>query len=420
MTDRRALLRGVAGLGLGVGARTPATGSAGPSSDWQAAPATSAVAAFKISIPQAQITDLKQRLARTRWPDAELANDWSEGTRLSNLQALVEHWRTRYDWRRAETRINSWPQFRTQIDGLGIHFIHARSRHATALPLLLTHGWPGSIVEFLETLGPLTEPTEFGGRAEDAFHVIVPSLPGFGFSDKPRESGWDLSRTARAWGELMSRLGYSRWVAQGGDWGGGVTIELGQQKPAGLVGIHLNFALVIPQSLPGEGLSLDEERAWRAYLAWINDGSGYARIMATRPQSVGYGLADSPAGQAAWIYEKLQAWSDNTGVPESVLTPDEMLDNISLYWFTNSATSSARYYRANATRGFYAGRVELPVGVSVFPREIFRAPRSWVEQNYPNLIHFSELPRGGHFAAFEQPQLFVDEIRTCFRKLRAG
>ena len=250
--------------------------------------------------------------------------------------------------------------------------------------------------------------------------MVVPSLPGYGFSDKPREPGWDIARTAKAWGELMSRIGYSRWVAQGGDWGAAVTILLGQQKPAGLAAIHLNFPLVVPQELPSSGLSPEEERAARGYLAWVHDGSGYARIMATRPQSIGYGLADSPAGQAAWIYEKFQAWSDNTGVPESALTPDEMLDNISLYWFTNTATSSGRYYRENAARGFHLGRVELPVGVSVFPREIFRAPKTWVDQNYPKLIHWNELPRGGHFAAFEQPQLFVDELRTCFRKLRAG
>ncbi len=408
--SRRAVLRGMSGLAFAgsANAALPA---------WQLPAATPAVSKFSIAIPDADIVDLKQRLADTRWPDAEIANDWSEGTRLTNLQGLVAHWRSRYDWRSAERRLNGWPQFRTQIDGLGIHFIHARSKHVDALPLLLSHGWPGSIVEFLKTLGPLTDPTAFGGRAQDAFHVIVPSLPGFGFSDRPRERGWDLARTARAWGVLMARLGYTRWVAQGGDWGAGVTIELGQQKPAGLAAIHLNFPLVVPQVLPASGLSPDEERAARGYQTWVNDGSGYARIMATRPQTIGYGLADSPAGQAAWIYEKFQAWSDTSGAPESALTADEMLDNISLYWFTNTATSSARFYRENATRGFNGGRVEIPVGVSVFPREIYRAPKAWVEQSYPNLIYWNEPPRGGHFAAFEQPQLFVEEIRSCFAQL---
>ncbi len=416
--SRRALLGGVTGLGFAAGVHAFADTARAAEPGWKVAPATRAVEEFRIRIPDQDIRDLKRRLTNTRWPETETASDWSQGAKLSNLQALVDYWRSTHDWRRTEGRINAWPQFRTRIDDLGIHFIHARSRHDTALPLLLTHGWPGSIVEFLQTLGPLTDPTAFGGRAEDAFHVIVPSLPGFGFSDKPGAPGWDLGRTARAWGELMSRLGYPRWVAQGGDWGAGVTIELGQQKPAGLVGIHLNFPLVVPPSLPA-GMSPDEERAASAYQAWVDDGSGYARIMATRPQSIGYGLADSHAGQAAWIYEKFQAWSDNTGAPESALTPEEMLDNIALYWFTNTAASSGRYYRENASRGFYAGRVELPVGVSVFPREIFRAPRSWVAQAYPNLIHWNELPRGGHFAAFEEPQLFVDELRACFRTLRS-
>jgi len=418
--SRRSIFKGAAAATLAVGAGTSVVSDSASANDQDPAltKVTEAVQPFRIAVPASALADLNRRLEQTRWPEQETAPDWSQGSRLSKMRELVNYWRTRYDWRRAEQELNQWPQFRTRLDGLGIHFIHVKSKHSGAMPLLLTHGWPGSVIEFLKTVGPLTDPTRFGGKASDAFDVVIPSLPGFGFSDRPTEPGWDLTHTAKAWGELMNRLGYTRWVAQGGDWGGGVTIELGQQQPKGLAGVHLNFALVFPETIPASGMSPEESAAAKAFMSWVNDGSGYARIMATRPQTIGYGLADSPVAQASWIYEKFQAWSDNSGSPETALTFDEMLDNISLYWFTNTGASSGRYYRENITRTFSAGPIDIPVGVSVFPREIFRAPKSWVQQNYKNLIYWNELEKGGHFAAFEEPELFVGEMRACFAKLR--
>jgi pimeloyl-ACP methyl ester carboxylesterase len=375
---------------------------------------------FTLAVPDSQLDLLKRRLAMTRWPERETVDDWTQGVPLAKIQALVEYWGSRYDWRRCEATLNGLGQYRTEIDGLGIHFLHIRSRHADALPLLLTHGWPGSVIEFLKVVGPLTDPTAHGGRAEDAFHLVIPSLPGFGFSDKPSSTGWRLDRIAKAWAELMHRLGYERYVAQGGDWGAGVTTKLGQLKPPGLAGIHLNWAFVFPDPIPTEGLAPDEEAALAAAGRFIDQESGYFKLQGTRPQTVGYSLADSPAGQAAWIYEKFRAWTDNDGDPDKILTFDEMLDNIMLYWIPGTAASSARIYWENSDASYSGGQVDVPVGCSIFPREIYRIPRRWAEQTFPNLIYWNELDRGGHFAAFEQPQLFASEMRACFRSLRSA
>src|SRR5882724_761989 len=383
-------------------------------------PATKAVIPFKVSVPQRAIDDLKRRLASTRWPERETVGDWSQGVPLQKAQALVAYWRDKYDWRRFEARINAFPQYRTQIDGVGIHFIHVRSPQRNALPIILTHGWPGSVVEFMEVIGPLSDPTRYGGRAEDAFHVVVPSLPGFGFSDKPVETGWDVNRIARAWATLMPRLGYDRWVAQGGDWGAGVTHALAHQRPQGLIAAHVNWQFVFPEKLPENPTSAERRAIDRA--SWFaNDQNGYFREHATRPQTIGYPLADSAAGQALWIYEKFQAWTDNHGNPEHALAVDAMLDDISLYWFTDTAASSARIYWENnraGRAGLSAGRIELPMAASVFPHEIFCPPKAWAEALWPNLFYWNELDRGGHFAAFEQPRLFTEELRKAFRSRR--
>ncbi len=377
------------------------------------------IAPFTSRVPQSALDDLRQRLARTRWPERETVDDWSQGVPLAKMRALIDYWRTGYDWRRCEARLNRFPQFRTAIDGLGIHFIHARSRHPNALPLIITHGWPGSVIEFLEIIEPLTNPTAHGGRTEDAFQVIAPSLPGYGFSDKPAAPGWKADRIARAWAELMQRLGYRRYVAQGGDWGSFVTSTMAQQRAPGLTAIHLNMPLVVPDKLPAK-LTVEQQRAVDAQKRFETDQFGYFAIQGTRPQTIGYPLADSPAGQAAWIYEKFHAWTDNKGDPEDALTRDQMLDNITLYWLTNTAASSARMYAEHFDLGEAgnAGVVVLPVGVSIFPRELFPAPRDWAEQFYPKLIYWHEAERGGHFAAFEEPLLFVQELRAFARKVR--
>ncbi|MTV37379.1 epoxide hydrolase family protein [Duganella radicis] len=380
-------------------------------------PATSAITPFRVETPQALLDDLKLRLSMTRWPEQETGSGWSQGVPLKRMKDVAQHWQQRYDWRRAEAQLNAFPQFRTEIDAVGIHFLHVRSKHENALPLILTHGWPGSVFEFLKVIGPLVDPTAHGGKAEDAFHVVVPSLPGFGFSDKPVEKGWNVVRIAKAWGTLMARLGYSKWVAQGGDWGAGVTTALGHIKPAGLAGIHLNWQFVFPEKMPAT-LSADEQRAVDGVGRFLSSEYGYFNEQATRPQTVGEVLSSTPVGQAAWIYEKFQAWSDNGGDVENVLTRDEMLDDISLYWLTNTAASSARIYWENSPSSFSGGRLDLPVAVSVFPKEIYRAPRSWAEATYPQMIYWNEVERGGHFAAFEQPALFVAELRAGFAKLR--
>jgi epoxide hydrolase len=378
------------------------------------------VTPFKVDVPQAALDDLKRRLASTRWPERETVGDWSQGVPLEKAQALVAHWRDKYDWRRFEARINAFPQYRTEIDGVGIHFIHVRSPQQSALPIILTHGWPGSVVEFMEVIGPLSDPTRYGGRAEDAFHVVVPSLPGFAFSDKPVGTGWDVNRIARAWVTLMPRLGYERWVAQGGDWGAGVTHALAHQRPPGLIAAHVNWQFVFPEKLPENPTPAERKAIDRAAL-FTNDQSGYFREQGTRPQTIGYPLADSAAGQAMWIYEKFQAWTDSRGNPEDELSVDAMLDDISLYWFTNTAASSARIYWNNTRAGMAglsAGRIELPMAASVFPHEIFCPPKAWADALWPNLFYWNEVDRGGHFAAFEQPTLFTEELRKAFRSRR--
>jgi pimeloyl-ACP methyl ester carboxylesterase len=406
--SRRAVLQ------AGAATAIAAAGLAGVGS----ALANAAIAPFTYHAPQSALDDLRQRLAQARWPEREPVGDWSQGVPLARLRTLVDYWRTDYDWRRCEAMLNGFDQYRTAIDGLDIHFLHVHSPHADALPILITHGWPGSVIEFFKIIGPLTDPAAHGGDAADAFHVVAPSLPGFGFSGKPAERGWNAGRIARAWEELMRRLGYARYVAQGGDWGTVVTTEMARQAPAGLAGIHLNMPFVIPHPLPSEGLSAEEERAAQTYQRFLSDGFGYFLVQATRPQTIGYALTDSPVGQAAWIYEKFHAWTDNDGAPEDALTRDEMLDVITLYWLTETATSSARMYLENAAVTGAPPVIEMRVGCSIFPREIVPAPRSWAERVYPNLIYWNELDRGGHFAAFEQPALFTQELRDCFRPLR--
>ncbi|CAF1088172.1 unnamed protein product [Rotaria sordida] len=382
--------------------------------------ASNTIEPFHVNIPQSILDDLKLRLDLVRWPERETVTDWSQGVPLAKAQALIDYWRTKYDWRRFESQINKLPHFRTTIDGLVIHFIHVKSKHDNALPLLLTHGWPGSFIEFLRTIPLLTNPTAFGGKAEDAFHVVIPSLPGFAFSDKPTETGWNSERIAKAWIVLMERLDYKHWVAQGGDWGTDITTILGQIHPPGLLAIHLNWQFVFPEKIP-ETLSHDEQRAVDAANKFFTDGSGYFREQSTRPQTIGYALCDSPVALAMWIYEKFYAWTDNNGNPEDALELDEMLDNITLYWVTNTGASSARIYweRQNAGGVHFAGpKLDLPVAASVFPREIYPAPKSWAEQKYSNLIYWKEHEKGGHFAAFQNPELLTDDLRVAFRTIR--
>jgi epoxide hydrolase len=375
------------------------------------------ISPFVLDLPQADLDGLKARLALTRWPDHETSEGWSQGVPLERAKALIDYWQHDYDWRRCEAMLNGFGQYRTSLDGLGIHFLHVRSPHPDALPLLITHGWPGSVIEFHKILRPLSEPEKFGGHADDAFHVVAPSLPGYGFSDKPTVPGWNVPRIAAAWGTLMSRLGYSRYVAQGGDWGAAITTALAVQKPPGLAAVHMNIVSARPKSLDRDQATPEELRALQAMDRYQRRENGYAIEHATKPQTLGYGLADSPAGQAMWIYEKFQSWTDCNGEPENVLTRDEMLDDIMLYWLTNSAASSARLY----WESFFApGRVqvELPAAFSLFPKEIFLSPRHWAAETFTNIVYWNEVEKGGHFAAFEQPEIFVRELREAFRPLR--
>ncbi|HEY3751072.1 MAG TPA: epoxide hydrolase [Pseudonocardiaceae bacterium] len=375
---------------------------------------------FRIDIPDAELADLRDRLRRTRWPDAEPVDDWSQGVPLAYLRELCAYWATDYDWRATERRLNALPQFRTEIDGVGIHFLHVRSPHANALPLVLTHGWPGSVLEFEKVIRPLTEPDD----PADAFHVVVPSLPGYGFSDRPTEPGWTVRRIAAAWRELMARLGYGRYGAQGSDWGTSVTTSMGQQDTGQLAGIHVMPPIAAPDPATFDDLTSAEEAALADLRHAEADASGYAEQMTTRPQTVGYGLTDSPAGLCAWIVEKFAAWTDSGGRPETVLTRDELLDDITLYWLTRTATSSARLYWesfrevsewfARAT----ADTVTVPTGCSIFPKEMPRPSRRWAANRYTDIRYWGEPDRGGHFAAFEQPGLFVDEVRGFFRLVR--
>ncbi|SNX66240.1 pimeloyl-ACP methyl ester carboxylesterase [Streptomyces sp. TLI_55] len=382
-------------------------------------PASPLVRPFTVSIPESEIDDLKQRLARTRWPDPETVGDWSQGVRAENAKSLIDYWEHGYDWRRLESELNRFPQFLTEIDGLDIHFLHVRSKNPDALPLLLTHGWPGSILDFLKLIGPLTDPVSFGGDAADSFDVVVPSLPGFGFSQKPTQTGWTVSRIASAWAELMRRLGYTKWAAQGGDWGAVVTTALGATQPEGLVGIHLNTQYAFPARIP-DTLTPEQRDAVDTLALYTGELGGSNHLQGTKPETVGFALADSPVGQAAWIYEKFQSKTDNRGLAEDALAIDDILDAISLYWFTNSAASSGRIYWENRTLTFAGPKVSLPVAVTAFPKDIPRVPRSWIEDTYSNLIHYTEADKGGHFAALEQPEILVSEIRTGLRALRSS
>jgi pimeloyl-ACP methyl ester carboxylesterase len=371
---------------------------------------------FRYEAEGAALDDLRRRLAVARWPDRETVNDWTQGPPLQALQAFVATWQDHYNWRTFERRLNRFPQYRTTIDGVGIHFLHVRSKHAAALPILLTHGWPGSIIEFLDLIEPLVDPTCHGGTMADSFNVIVPSLPGHGFSDHPREPGWTVDRIADAWIELMRRLGYSRYVAQGGDWGAMITTRMAQKKAAGLVAIHLNYPLAFPDPLPAEP-SPEERKAIEEWQQFQRTQMAYYQMQSTQPQTIGYGLTDSPVGQAGWFLGKFHDWTDHAEGELSALSIEQMLDETTLYWLTKTAASSARMYFDNSGGGPGLGGVELPVGCSIFPKDKPKIQKRWAEACYPNLVHWRELDRGGHFAAFEQPALFVRELRDCFGKL---
>ncbi|HXD41494.1 MAG TPA: epoxide hydrolase [Ramlibacter sp.] len=373
---------------------------------------------FRIAVGDDVLQDLQARLRNTRWPEAQLVGDWSQGVPLAWLQDVCRYWAEGYHWRVREAQLNRFTQFVTTLDGLDIHFIHARSPHAAAMPLLITHGWPGSIVEFQKVIEPLTDPTRFGGQAADAFHVICPSLPGFGFSGKPAGTGWGVDRIAQVWAQLMARLGYERYGAQGGDWGSAVTAAIGALDPGHCAGIHVTLAMDTRPRVEGEPTS-QEQRALQALDYYRKWDSGYSTQQASRPQTLGYGLTDSPAGQAAWILEKFWAWTDCGGDPQNILSRDELLDNVMLYWVTACAASSARLYWESFGKGGKRLAVDIPTGVAVFPKEIIPPVRSWMEPRFRNIRHWKEMPKGGHFAAFEQPEMFVDEMRDFFRPLMA-
>ncbi|QKV96174.1 alpha/beta fold hydrolase [Streptomyces sp. NA02950] len=373
---------------------------------------------FQISIPEATATDVRDRLRRTRWPEPETVGDWSQGTQLTYIRELCRYWLEEYDWHAAEARLNRFPQFTTEIDGLPIHFIHIRSPHPDAVPLLITHGWPSSVAEFHKVVQPLADPVAFGGSAADAFHVVCPSLPGFGFSGKPSQTGWGTERIADAWDQLMSRLGYPRYGAQGGDWGARITMTLGRRHPENVIGIHLNM-VPFPEPESTDDLTEAERSALDRLARHRAQGSAYAAVHATRPQSIGYGLTDSPAALAAWITEKFQAWSDCDGDPGTVFTNDELLDNIMMYWIPATGASAARlYWESFATASGYEGPVPVPAGCSVFPADYYQPSRRLAQPQFPGLRHWNELDKGGHFAALEQPATFVSEVRTAFRVFR--
>jgi pimeloyl-ACP methyl ester carboxylesterase len=401
-------------------------------SDTTTASTESAVRPFRIEVPQGEIDELRRRINATRWPTRELVTDRSQGVQLAAIQNLARYWTTEYDWRRCEARLNALPQFKTEIDGLDIHFIHVESAHENALPLIMTHGWPGSVVELLETIGPLTDPTAHGGRAEDAFHLVLPSIPGYGFSDEPTELGWGPIRIGQAWAELMRRLGYTRYVAQGGDVGSQVTDAMGRLAPDGLIGIHTNLltpALGDAEALSESPPSTAERAALDALAEFHATGAGYFVEQATRPETIGYALLDSPVALAAWMidhdtdsYQKI-ARGFVDGQPSGNLTREHIVDNITLYWLTGTGASAARsYWEEGQENARAAGQaptpVSIPVGFTTFPGEIWRTPRSWVEKAYPNVIYFNEVDKGGHFAAWEEPGLFSEELRAAFRPLR--
>jgi pimeloyl-ACP methyl ester carboxylesterase len=392
---------------------------------------------FHISVPEEQLVELRRRIAATRWPEKETVADESQGVQLATIQQLMRYWETSYDWRKVEKQLNALPQFITELDGLDIHFIHVRSKHENALPLIVTHGWPGSIIEQLKIIDPLTNPMAHGGTASDAFHLVIPSMPGYGFSGKPATIGWGPERIGRAWAELMKRLGYTRYVAQGGDWGAFVVDQMGLQAPAGLLAIHTNMPATVPADVDKalqagdpapSGLSADEKRAYHQLVATFKQVD-YARIMGSRPQTL-YGIADSPVGLAAWLLDHNDADGQPAAAVASALnrttsatgelTRDEILDNITLYWVTNTGVSASRLYWEYKGGFFNAKGVSIPVAVSVFPGEQYQAPRSWTERAYPKLIHYNQLDKGGHFAAWEVPELFASEVRAAFRRLRSA
>jgi epoxide hydrolase len=375
------------------------------------------ITSFRIAIPQPDLDDLARRLRDTRWPEPETVDDWSQGIPLGYVRDLCEYWLQEYDWRASEARLNRFPQFRTRIEDLHIHFIHVRSPHESAVPLVLTHGWPGSVVEFHKVIGPLANPTAHGGSAADAFHVVCPSLPGYGFSGKPARPGWSTARTADAWDELMRRLGYSRYGAQGGDWGAQVTTGLGIRHPDSIIGIHLNMPIAFPDAQQRQDLTEREQAALDAITHYNDSDSGYFKEQATRPQTVGYSLVDSPAGLCAWIIEKFWSWTDSDGDPATVLTRDELLDNVMLYWLPATGASSARMYW-ESIRTPLLDPVSVPAGCTIFPKEIFRPSRRWAANQFTDIRYWNEPAKGGHFAAFEQPETFVDEVRAAFRAFR--
>ena len=380
----------------------------------------SVVEPFEVSISEAELEDLRARLAATRWPRQEVVGDWSQGVPLAYLRELCGYWGEEYDGRRLERRLNALPQFRTELDGVAIHFLHVRSPHEGALPLLLTHGWPGSVLEFLASVGPLTDPTAHGGEEADAFHLVIPALPGYGFSDAPAETGWSPDRVGRAWGQLMARLGYERYGAQGGDWGSAITRAVARNDREHVVGIHLNSDHVDRSVISELGAESEFERtALELRAAFNRDGRGYSRQQATKPQTLGAGLADSPAGQLAWIVEKFAGWSDSDNDPERAFDRDELLDNVTLYWLTNTAASSARMYWETFRDPSPIGAAGVPYALSTFPHDINPLPERWIRAQDPDLVYYNLLPRGGHFAAMEVPDLFVAEVRAGFRAIRA-
>ena len=398
----------------------------------EAAVDASAIRPFSIDIPSVALDDLRQRILATRWPDKETVSDPSQGVQLAKVQELARYWATEYDWRRTEAKLNELPQFITNIDGLDIHFIHVKSRHANALPLIITHGWPGSMLEMVKSIGPLTDPTRYGGRADEAFDVVIPSIPGYGFSERPTQIGWGPERVARAWDVLMKRLGYTHYVSQGGDHGSVISDAMARQAPPGLRAIHVSMPPTLPPNVVAAlnaggsapaGLSAKERAAFESLNTFFTKNAAYGAMMVTRPQTLGYGLTDSPVGLAAWMYDKFAQWTYSGGDPERSLTRDEMLDDITLYWLTNTAVSGARFYWENNNNNFSAAaqrtaEIALPVAVTVFPGEIYRAPESWTRQAYRNLIYFHEVDRGGHFAAWEEPELFAQEMRAAFKTVR--
>ena len=375
---------------------------------------------YKIKISNEDLEDLKGRLSSTRWPEKETVEDWSQGVPLSYIKEVHDYWINEYDWRSREEYYNSFPQFITDIEGIDIHFIHIKSKHEEAQPLIMSHGWPGSIVEFHKVINSLVDPLSYGGKAEDAFHLVCPTLPGYGFSGKPTQRGTGVERIAELWDLLMNKIGYSKYFAQGGDWGSAITIAIGKQNKGSCKGLHVNMPFAPPTKEALENPSERDKIAFEDLNYYQEWGSGYSKQQSTRPQTLGYGLVDSPIGQASWIIEKFYEWTDCDGHPENIFTKEELLDNVMFYWLTKSASSSARLYWESF--GSFGGnpeeKLEIPIGCSIFPKEISRTPRSWAEQVYSNIVYWNELEKGGHFAAFEQPQIFLDEIRKSFKLMK--